>query len=72
MTKTYYSTTKREYISCDILYIDGLMQGCRISITLAMEMLQSCTKTLISASLHYKWEYAKLDIEYSVPEAWIV
>ena len=68
MTKTYYSTTKHAYISCDILYIDDSVQGCSNSSALAMEILQSCTKPLISASLSYKWGYAKLDIEYNVPE----
>ena len=29
--------------------IDGLVQGCSISIALAMEILQSCTKPLICA-----------------------
>ena len=69
MTKTYYSTTKREYISCDILYIDVLVQGCSIFNALAMEILHSCTKSLISASLSYKWVYVKFDLEYKMPEA---
>ena len=30
-----------------IVYIDGLVQACGISIALAMEILQSCTKPLI-------------------------
>ena len=34
-------------VSIDLLYIDGLVQDCSISSTLAMEILQSYTKPLI-------------------------
>ena len=43
-------SAKRGCDSWDEPYFNGLMQDCNISSTLAMEMLQSCTKTSICHS----------------------
>ena len=46
----------REWYLCHAPYIDGLVQSCSISSTLAMELLQSCTKPLIcNQHLHLQW-----------------
>ena len=51
-----------------LLYIDGIVQDCSNSSALAMEILQSCTKPLISCTGSTCILIMKLDC--SVPRSW--
>ena len=48
-------------ISDNLDYIDGLVQDCRISSVLALEILQSCTKPSILFSLLFCWNSGHMD-----------